>query len=312
MATDVNADLYAEIESGIERIAALTAEGNQEGADELSTEISAMVDSIKGAGSVGKRKAYRDQLKAAAKPSAEVAVKAPATAPAEVTEAEGVDELVKLGAQRVHDVTVSKIKGGYEIAEILFDIRRRIILPDGTPDLNAKSQKAKDRSSEIYDLVIAGLPAEGQNEEADNVRAEISSIKRSAQDAMVDVKVKHALALDTSDPKELEPYAAVLAKAGNVKTSEALSAHYGFKLKTRRELEADRRAAKAIGGETDGLKALESGIKAMGATAKKTVEAIESIDPEAAKSLSDTKRARLIGEVKEQIAALNAILASLA
>jgi hypothetical protein len=247
MATDINADVFAEIESGIERIKVLVAEGNSEAAEELKTEVETMISGLKkGQQIVAKRKAFRDALTAAMKPadtpSGALEVRASAE-PAHVLVGENVPELVKQGAERVREVTIGKIKGGRAIAEIIFQIRRNIFLPDGTPDWNARSQEAKDRASEVYDAVTASLPAEGESDEADAIREEIGSIKRSAQTAMGDVKVDFARALDNSEPAELEPYASIL-KDG-MKPSEAIAAHYDFPLKYRREIEAERRAAKA-------------------------------------------------------------------
>jgi hypothetical protein len=300
---DVNADLFAEIESGIERIAALTSEGNTEGAEELSTEISEMIDSIKGTGSVAKRKGYRDQLKsakdAAPAPSTEVELKMPQT----IAEVEGLEELVSLGAERVREVTESKLKGGRAIAEILFDMRRRIILPDGLPDLKGRSHAAKTASSEVYDRVTSALPAEGTDEFADGIRDEITSIKRSAQDAMVDVRVEYIRALDHSGPEELEAFAAAVKP--NVQPSEAVAQYYGIKLQTRRELQAERRAtAELTTGEGD--------IRKVAASIKRAVKTTESVDPSAVSTLDEKERSALKSDIKAQIVALNALLAQLA
>lgn len=308
MATDVNADLYAEIDGGIERIAVLTAEGNADGAAELANEVEGMISAIKGrsAAVVQRKKDYRAQLTSAQNPelaakdaTAEVAVKMPET----IAEVEGLDELVNLGAERVREVTEHNYRGGRAIAEILLDIRRRIILPDGTPDLNARSHAAKQASAEIYDRVTSKLPAEGESEEADGIRDSITSIKRSAQSAMTDVRVEYLRALDNSDPQELELFAAAIK--GNGKPSEEIAAHYGIKLMNRAELEAERRKAKEL---TSG----DGDVRKVAASIKRAVKTVESVDPSAVSELSDKEREALKADIKAQLAALTAMLAQLA
>lgn len=251
MATDVNADLYTEIDNAIARIKTLVSEGNTDGAAELAQEAETMISAIKGKGAVNVRKEYREGVAAALKvePSREIVARMPET----IAEVDGLDELVNIGAERVRTVTEGKIKGGREIAQIQLDIRRRIILPDGTPDLNARSHAAKMASSEIYDRVTANLPAEGEDELADAIRTEIKSVQRAAQNAMQDVRTEYIRALDHSDPEELAHFKGIfdVAEVSNGKTgagdaiSEVVAKHYGIKLQTRAEVEAERRAARA-------------------------------------------------------------------
>jgi ferritin-like metal-binding protein YciE len=299
MATDINADVFAEIESSIERIKTLIAEGNTEGATELEAEVETMISGLKkGQQIVAKRKAYRDALSAAMKPapSTEIERHNPET----IDEVEGLDEIINMGAKAVRDVTENNIKGGRAVAEILLDARRRIILADGMPDLKAQSQAAKDASQAMYDRVTASLPEVGKSELADSIRKEIKSIKRSVQSAMVDVRVEYLRALDSSDPKELEPFGAAITGKG--KPSEEIAKHYGIKLQTRAEIENERRqkALQAGEGEGEGDGGVSSDeVKLVASNVKRLVKRFAELDAEELLAL----RAALAGEVMDALSA---------
>lgn len=307
-------EMVSEIHNAIDRIKALIGEGNPEAAGELSAEAEVMITKLSGSGSVALRKSLRDQVREAletrapnedeSSASTEVAV---SKGPETIREVEGLAELIEHGAERVRAVTENKIRGGREIAEVLMDIRRRITLPDGTPDLMGDSNAAKKASSAIYTRVTSKLPKEGTDDFSDNIREEIKSIKRGAQTAMADVRVEFALALDTTeDPEMLEPFKAILMEG--VRPSVAVAAHYDFELKFRREIERERREAKALeakraeSGSEDGEDQGEG----------PAVTPLESMSDDEIAGLSDNAKAQAREQIEAKITALTNLLAKLA
>jgi len=242
------ADLRDEIEGGIERVQSLAEADNTDGAAELATEVEGLISQVR-AENTGKttalRKKLRDRLRKAGQAQSEPKAAEVERAPkAEVVETGDMEQLIAMGADRVREVTVGKLKGSRQIAEILLDIRRRIILPDGLPDLKGVSQRARDRGAEVYGRVLSDLPAEGEDDTADGIRAEINSIKKSAWNALGDLRVEYVRSLDTSDAEELKPFASIL-EGQDGSPAELIAAHYDLDLRTRREIERDRRQAKA-------------------------------------------------------------------
>lgn len=304
-------EMVSEIHDTIDRIKTLMGEGKPEAAGELSAEAEIMITRLSGSGSVALRQSLRDQVRGALDTksddtSAEVEVSKPAM-PENISDIEGLEDLVNIGATKVRQVTENKIKGGRAIAEILLDIRRRIILADGMPDLSAKSHVAKKASAEIYDRVTASLPAAGESDLADSIRDEITSVKRSAQTAMVDVRVEYALALDsTDDEEELAPFAGIIAEGE--KPSEAIARHYGFPLKTRREIEQERRdAKKAIEASAE-----EEVEEVAGTDTTPAETQLEDLTDEDIKAMTPAVRETMRTTVSAKIEALTKLLERLA
>jgi hypothetical protein len=213
------AELTAEVENAIARVAVLVAEGNEEGAAELSAEAETMISAIKLANTgqtTAHRKTLRNALAAARKPKvAEVAV--PAAAPVAEQSFENlpteIQKLAQRGAKRVETITQSSIKGGREIAELIFDMRRRLSY-EGLPDLNADGWEGRMASRSVFDIFKAKLPEPGVDERADEIRDGVTSMERNVRNFMTDVRVEYFRALDTTtDEAELAPYAELIKAA---------------------------------------------------------------------------------------------------
>jgi DNA repair exonuclease SbcCD ATPase subunit len=98
--------------------------------------------------------------------------------------------------------------------------------------------------------VTEGLPAEGTDEAADVIRAGVDSVKKSAQNAMVDVRVEYLRALDHS-PEEAKRFSKLLDAAKEVdgkkpSASEVVAKHFGITLQTRAEIAKANREKKAL------------------------------------------------------------------
>jgi hypothetical protein len=338
--------LVEEIEANIERVRSLAEAENAEGAEELEVETEALISKLRGA--TGKdttsiRKGYRTQLAAAkraeskeepkATKSNEVATKQPA----DFTEIPGVPELVKEASAKVRELAISKFKGGHEIAAKIFEIRTHIKTEAGYIDFDATTDQAKKASSTVYDAITEKLAEEGENEADDAIRAEIGSIKKSAQNAMGDVKVLFIRALDTSADDIKAQYKYAQDAHPDKSLSEAVFTFHNITTRnTRAELAKAAREAKAAlaarvaaGELTEGeaeAEAQESGlapkektpterVKAAVSKAGKAVKAVsaaEDIDIDAvADEMEDKERDALKKSIKAQIAELQKMLGAL-
>jgi hypothetical protein len=296
-----NVALREEIAANTERVQSLAEADNAEGVAELKAETDGLIVQLPTRERNALRKALTaaSQAEKAAAPSTEVApIETPA---APVVVGAEVDALVQEGAQLVRDSAVQKFKSGHAIANVLLKIRTSIILPDGTPDILATSQEAKDKSAEVYTLVTAGLPEEGDENDTDAtaaVRNEINSIKRGAQNAMTDARTLYFRELDTA-PEEAARFAKVTEGASaDQKISDLVAAHYGVELATRSELAKVKR---------ENVKALEAAKEtlttATGALAEAEEKAAEKV---AAGEMTEDEKAEALKAAEDAVAAAKA------
>jgi hypothetical protein len=248
--TKAQTEAAAQVDAAAERITALMKAGNVEGAQEVEREAEAIISKIGGAGKVAVMIALRGQVRSAMNtPKANVAVAVRDVV--NVAEVDWLNDLVQQGADTVKLMTETNLKGGHALANTQLAIRRRILLEDGTPDLQATTVAAKLAAQEIYKRVIDGLP-----EDSDAVRA-VKRIRREVNNSMPDMRVRYALSLDTppaedaSDEEkamwqaEVSLYAAV-ERADGQPLSEAIAAHYGFELKTRSQKTMEAKTRKEL------------------------------------------------------------------
>jgi hypothetical protein len=248
---ETNAKLREEIEANIERMASLVEAENVDGAQELKKETDTLVAKLP----ARERNPLRQKMTAAVTvqevptpavpaPSTEVA-----TLPKDFTEIAGVNPLVDQAAAKVREAAATAYGAGKEIARMLLDIRLNIP-KDGVPDLQADLDQSKKASTAVYTRVTEGLPAEGTDEAADVIRAGVDSVKKSAQNAMVDVRVEYLRALDHS-PEEAKRFSKLIDAAKEVdgkkpSASEVVAKHFGITLQTRAEIAKANREKKAL------------------------------------------------------------------
>ncbi|MHC0429239.1 hypothetical protein ACX6XY_03495 [Streptomyces sp. O3] len=284
--TDPRDAQVEEIRASIERLPSLIIEGNAEGAETLKAEIEAAVSVLKGKGVAALkaqlRKERGEKIEAAEKErdtkGAEIATRETSTEAAEADEE--IKKLVAKGSQRVKELAVNKFKGGHEIAEYIFDIRRRITTVDGVLDLNADTDAGRQLSGRVYDSLTENLPEEGEDEAADAIRAEIGSIRKSARNAMVDVRARYLKSLDHS-PEEAKHWQHALDAHPDLKPSEAVAKFHGYELRTRAEIAKEAREAK---------KALEDKQKALAAKVEAGELSKEDAEKQLAEELSDGEK----------------------
>lgn len=270
MTKAVQEEVSAQIRADIERLPSLIAEGKEDSAKELSEEIGKQIPSITGTGAAAIKAKLRAELTKAVKDAKAAKAekgKADKAAGKEVavskeTQLETVagnqkiQALVAKGQERIKELAVTKFKGGFEIAEIILDIRTQIMNKDGHPDLNAESDAARKTTTNVFDGLLEGLPEEGENENADAIRAEVDSIRKSYRNSIRDVRALYLQSLDTS-PEEAKKYAYALAAHPDKKPSEAVAEFHGYELRTRAEIARADREMKALEA-----KKLEEAVKA--------------------------------------------------
>jgi hypothetical protein len=239
------AKLREEIEANIERMASLVEADNVDGAQELKKETDTLVAKLP----ARERNPLRQKMTAAVtvQEAPTPAVPAPstevATLPKDFTEIAGVNPLVDQAAAKVREAAATAYGAGKEIARMLLDIRLNIP-KDGVPDLQADLDQSKKASTAVYTRVTEGLPAEGTDEAADVIRAGVDSVKKSAQNAMVDVRVEYLRALDHS-PEEADRFVKII-KGKEGKPSDLVAKHFGITLQTRAEIAKANREKKAL------------------------------------------------------------------
>ncbi|MFB8107292.1 hypothetical protein ACFC3O_31555 [Streptomyces sp. NPDC056007] len=259
MSKAVQEEVAAQVRADIERLPSLIAEGKDDSAKELSEETGKQIQSITGTGAAAikaklraeltkaekdAKKAKADKEKADKAAGKEIAVSKETKLEAVVADT-AIQALVTKGQNRIKELAVTKFKGGYEIAEIILDIRTRISNKDGYPDLNADSEAAKKTTTTVFDGLLEGLPEEGEDENADAIRAEVESIKKSYRNSMRDVRALYLRSLDNS-PEEAKKYAYALEAHPDKKASEAVAEFHGYELRTRAELAKADRERKAL------------------------------------------------------------------
>jgi hypothetical protein len=335
-----NARLREEIAANIERVRSLAEAENAEGAEELAVETDTLIGQLP----TKERNKLRQVLKAAgvaepkaeepkATQSSEVATKTPT----DFAKIPGVPELVEEASAKVRELAISKFKGGHEIAAKIFEIRTHIKTDAGYIDFAADTDAAKKASSTVYDAITEKLAEEGENEADDAIRAEIGSIKKSAQNAMGDVRALFIRALDTSSDEVKAQYQYAQDAHPDKALSEAVFDFHNITTrKTRAEIAKAAREAKAAlaarvkaGELTEGeaeAEAQEAGltpkektpterVKAAVSKAGKAVKAVATADDididEVADDMDDKERDTLKKSIKAQIAELQKMLGAL-
>ncbi|MBD0712565.1 hypothetical protein [Streptomyces sp. CBMA370] len=324
-----------EIRASLERLPSLIIEGNTEGADTLKTEIETAISALKGKGVAALkaqlRKERGEKIEAAEKEAAEADKPSTAVATLETSAEvaasdEEIKKLIAKGNERVKALAVNKFKGGHEIAEIIFDIRRRIKTADGYLDLNADTDAGRKESGKVYDALLEGLPEEGEDEAADAIRAEIGSIRKGARNAMVDVRANYLKSLDNS-PEEAALWQHALDAAPELKPSEAVAQFHKFELRTRAEIAKENRQAKALAearrkelaakveagelSEEDAAAELEGSEDGEKSEKEKATDAIEKLKKSAVRLAKNAKKITDENEREDILEALTAALAEI-
>jgi hypothetical protein len=291
-AAQKNTRIREEIAGAFERLRSLAEADNADGVKELSAETDGLIAQLP----AKERNALRQEMKAAGQaapkeaPAASTELATAAVGAEIVVPTREVDALVAKGSEMVRDLAASKFKGGREIANIIFDIRTRIT-KDGVPDLNADLDASKKKSAEVYDSVTENLPEEGTDANADGVRAEIASIRKSAQNAMNDVRVEYIRALDHS-PEEAAKFAKLTEAKADAKPSEVVAAYFDVTLLTRAEIaKAAREAKKALEAAQTKLTEASAAVSLTEAETAAKVEAGEMTADEATEALTAVREA---------------------
>lgn len=249
-AAERHAATREQIMDNMDRVQSLAEAENTEGAAELSEETDALIASLP----AKERNDLRNMLREAGearKPEPEEPATTVATlATLDYNTIEGAPELVKLGTSKVTDSVNLHMKGtqtAKDVAAIILDIRRRMTNKDGLPDLTGRSNAAKTAASDMYKA--AGEALKG---DAYDVETAVKKMMRSAQNQMSDVMAEYLRGLDDS-PEEAALYVKILeGTPEGTKTSEAVAAHYGLKLRGTTEIARSEFAAqKEIGAGAD-------------------------------------------------------------
>ncbi|MFC9651451.1 hypothetical protein [Streptomyces sp. NPDC056937] len=314
-----------EIRASIERLPSLLEADNAEGAEELNGEIETAIAGLGGKGVAALRKTLRaerdkalaagEEAKAAKTPSAEIVN----------LETKELDDngkaLIQKGIDKVKELAVNKFQGGHAIAEIVLDIRLGITTKNGYPDISADTDLGKKVGGAlIFDDILAGLPEEGEDEASDAIRAEIGSIKKSARNAMQDVKVRYVRSLDNS-PEEAKKFGYALEAHPDKKPSEAVFTFHGIQSLTRAEQAKQARELKAAEKEKTRL-AIEAGelseeeAEALSSDGEKSekekrTETSNKLKKTALKLISDVKGIEDEEEKDEALEALTVLFADL-
>ncbi|MEU4950737.1 hypothetical protein [Streptomyces lavendulae] len=186
--------ITAEVAAKVERVRSLAGEGegSAEALAALVKETTELINTVKGTGSVKVKKELQESLLEAVKipaqtreePQAEA--DAPATTAVVRAQTQDVSEiadygpLLALGIQRVKEAAVDSWEKGRGVGEVLLSLRLNTLDKDLDPDLGGRTHVSKTGATNLYGAVVAGLPAEGEDEDSDAVRAKIKSIQSDA------------------------------------------------------------------------------------------------------------------------------------
>jgi hypothetical protein len=304
--TTANEETYAklreEIDANIERMASLVEADNVDGAQELKKETDTLVAKLP----ARERNPLRQKMTAAVTvqevptpavpaPSTEVA-----TLPKDFTEIAGVNPLVDQAAAKVREAAATAYGAGKEIARMLLDIRLNIP-KDGVPDLQADLDQSKKASTAVYERVTKDLPEEGTDEAADVIRSGVDSVKKAAQNAMVDVRVEYLRALDHS-PEEAARFVKIV-KDKEGKPSELVAKHFGITLQTRAEIAKANREKKALAEKaTKALDAATAQLGQLDDEVSRKLEAGEMTKEEAEEALAPANEA--VQKAQQELAAV--------
>ncbi|MET9602573.1 hypothetical protein [Streptomyces sp. NPDC006459] len=202
--------ITAEVTAKVERVRALAGEGegSAEALAELVKETTELINTVKGGGSVKVKKALQESLLEAVKIPAQTREEPEADADAPVTTAvvraqtQDVSEipdygpLLSLGIQRVKEAAVDSWEKGRGVGEVLLSLRLNTLDKDLDPDLPGRTNPYRTGASNLYNAVVAGLPEEGEDEDADAVRAKVNSIQNDASLALRSLVPEYVRGLD--------------------------------------------------------------------------------------------------------------------
>jgi hypothetical protein len=235
---------------------------DQEGAQALKDEAESLIGTLP----VGDRNDLRKVLdvafkggsdvptEAKAKPAAKKTVAKKVAAPKPDLEtkdyktAEGVSELVTMGAEKIREGVTAHQKASttaHEVAAVILDMRLRIKNKSGVPDLKAQSQAARDAAGDMYKA--AGSKLDGTDEE---VRDAVASMVKATQYRMSDLLVNWVRALDNSPEEYAKLFGAVKEAHPDMTPAEAVFKFYNLSNKSALEREKERQAAKRLDPET--------------------------------------------------------------
>jgi hypothetical protein len=303
-AEDVINDVVDQVGALCDRIITLRVAGNTEGSEELAREAETIIsENLKGnrQGFVAARKTCRTGVTRAMET-------VPAVSSVEIIERSEPDwltELVNQGNDKVRLIVETNVRGERSLAELMVDMRRRILNKDGLPDLKADSNLAKVASAQIYSNV-----AETLTEADTDLKDAIEKLQTRVRTAVKDVRVEYIRSLDVEGNEDAALFAKV-ERAEGQPLSEAVAKHYNVKLMTRAEIEAERRAAKAIeaggaggDGSTSGEDGESEGVAGALATIKSSVEAMRTMIDE--DKLSEGERSQAAEMITALITELTA------
>lgn len=336
---EVTTDTTAEqIAANIERIRSLAEAENIEGVADLVNETEALIAGIKGAGSVARKKALREEMAeaAAAQPSRAVEVSTVvegvvALETQDYTKVAGVPELISKGAKDLAEGVQLHIKAAdtaRNTAEVLLEMRLKMQNKEGTPDLAAKSNAAKQAAQAMYNAVREGGSLEDTYENRDAVK----KLMRAVQYQMSDVVVKYVRSLD-ENPDEAAKFAKAIAAApAEVTAADAVFAFYGINRESQAEIAVRREAEKralaagaqsaavanpAEGDEDEGEGEGDNGTAAevnpdeyAKALSHKFAKVSKGVNVHLIEAASDDIKAEVRGDLEDQLAIIKNLIAA--
>lgn len=302
-----NVKLREEIAGNTERVQSLAEAENVDGVAALKEEIEGLIAQLP----TGERVALRSALTAASKAEKPAETKAEVELKPKVAEVslqsdyhnfEGVAELVDQAAEKVLEFAKASVSGGHELANITFYAWTRITKADGTPDLKGDTDAAKSVTKDAFDKVLKGLPEEGVSEEADNLRAQLGTVRKAMQHGREDVRVNYIRGLAHS-PEEAARFGALTEGKKGADIAEAVAAAYDITLLTRAEKQkALRDSKKAIAAAEEKVEEVAGALDAVDTETAAKVEAGEMTEAEREEALKAANDA-----VAEATKALNAV-----
>lgn len=328
-AAEKHATTREEITANMERVRSLAEAENTEGAEALSKETDGLIASLP---AKERTKLRADLRKAATAAPQTVIVPAPQAAEvatletANYADAEGVSDLVDLGAAKVTESVNLHLKGSQSakaVAAVILDIRRRLTNKEGYPDLSARSDAAKKAASAMYQAAGAQITGD-----AYDVEESVKKMRRAVQLQMSDVMAEYLRGLDDSE-EEAAHFAKIMeGQPEGTKVSQAVADHYGLKLKGQIELAREKyQAAKELeaasgegaegegaegeGEEAEGTETAESTPdERVEATVKKIMKDLKAAKPEDFEQASEEAKGAARKSLEEASKALKAMIAA--
>ncbi|MFJ9646717.1 hypothetical protein [Streptomyces sp. NPDC101206] len=114
----------------------------------------------------------------------------------DVSEIVNFNSLLALGIKRVKEAAADSWEKGRGVGEVLLEMRLGTTDKHGDPDLGGRTDPGKKGAGAIYAAVVAGLPEEGEDEDADAIRDKIDSIQTDARRSLQNLVVEVVRALD--------------------------------------------------------------------------------------------------------------------